>query len=138
MPIELIKAKPKDASVLAQMNLRLIQDEGHRNPMTLNQLTQRMRKWLHGKYSTYLFLKDEQVFGYCRFVKKDEFVYIAHFFIERGFRRAGLGKQTIELLRKRFWKNERRLRLDVLITNRRGIKFWRSVGFKDYSLTMEL
>jgi len=38
-----------DVRLLAQMNKRLIEDEGSRNPMSTPELEQRMRGWLdHG------------------------------------------------------------------------------------------
>jgi hypothetical protein len=37
-----------DAAVLAAMNWQLIRDECHRNPMTAEQLANRMSGWLAG------------------------------------------------------------------------------------------
>jgi hypothetical protein len=37
-----------DAPLLAEMNHQLIRDEGHRNPMTVFELAERMREWLSG------------------------------------------------------------------------------------------
>ena len=136
MPIEIVKTK--DSSLLANMNRLLIRDERHRNKMTVRQLTQRMKKWLSSDFRAFLFLNGDKVFGYCLFVKTKEYVYIRQFYIERDSRRLGLGKKTMGLLRKTVWKKDKRLRLDVLVTNFRGISFWKAVGFKDYCLTMEL
>ena len=44
-----IKAAPGDAGVLAPLNKRLIDDEGHRNPMGVEALRDRMRGWLDRK-----------------------------------------------------------------------------------------
>lgn len=41
-------ASPEDSEQLAQMNLRLIADEGHRNSMGIPQLAERMAGWLQG------------------------------------------------------------------------------------------
>jgi ribosomal protein S18 acetylase RimI-like enzyme len=136
MPIEIVKTI--NASLLANMNRLLIWDEKHRNKMTIRRLTQRMKKWLSSDYQAFLFLNKDKVFGYCLFVKTKEYVYIRQFYIKRDSRRLGLGKKTIGLLRKTVWEKDKRLRLDVLVTNLRGISFWKSVGFKDYCLTMEL
>lgn len=138
MPIEILKASAKDALLLANMNHRLIRDEKHRNPMTVAQLSQRIRKWLRKDYKAFLFLKDEQVFGYCLFGKTKDFVYIRQFYIERNKRRLGLGKNALDLMKRKVWKNGVRLRLDVLVDNKRAIAFWKVIGFKDYCLTMEL
>jgi hypothetical protein len=44
------KAKLIDCPKLAEMNYRLIRDEGHRNPMNKTQLARRMKIWLKGEY----------------------------------------------------------------------------------------
>jgi hypothetical protein len=36
------------------------------------------------------------------------------------------------------WAGVPRLRIDVLVGNTVGAAFWRSVGFKEYSITMEM
>jgi ribosomal protein S18 acetylase RimI-like enzyme len=106
--------------------------------MTVHQLTLRLRKWFKLGYRAVLFTENEKVLGYCLFIKMKDFLYIRQFYVEKSSRRLGVGKKAITLLRKNAWLNERRLRLDVLVTNFNGIKFWKSVGFKDYCLTMEL
>ena len=39
-------ARPDDVGVLAELNHQLIQDEGHRNQMTVPELKIRMTNWL--------------------------------------------------------------------------------------------
>lgn len=136
MTINISKATVRDSLVLAQMNLRLIRDEKHRNPMNVVQLKRRMQGWLRGEYTAYLFLESLDVVGYCLFKKIGNFVYIRQFYVDRGSRRKGLGRKAFGSLRKKVWKG-RKLRLDVLVGNKRAIGFWRAVGFKDYCLTME-
>lgn len=46
MDILIRKAAESDAWILAQMNKALIHDEGSRNPMTIQQVEERMRGWL--------------------------------------------------------------------------------------------
>jgi hypothetical protein len=43
----------------------------------------------------------------------------------------------LEWLSQNAWRDRRRIRIDVLVGNQAGIGFWRSVGFRDYCLTME-
>jgi len=50
MNIRYRRATLEDASVLAPMNAQLIRDEGHRNSMTVPQLSERMVLWLGGEY----------------------------------------------------------------------------------------
>lgn len=131
------KAKPDDSSKLAQMNYCLIRDEGHRNHMNRTQLTRRMRIWLKGDYHACLFNEHGKIIGYCLYRKENDFTYIRQFYIERDFRKQGLGRKAFDQLRKVIWKKASNLRLDVLVGNKSGIGFWKSMGFKDYCLTME-
>ena len=135
--MKLRKAQPKDSPELAKMNHGLIRDEGHRNPMNLSQLSRRMKGWLKSEYKGYVFEEVGLVIGYCVYREEDRFFYIRQFYIKPEFRRNGLGRQAFELLRKKVWKNRHLLRLDVLVKNIGGIRFWRAVGFKDYCLTLE-
>ena len=49
-------ATAEDSPMLAELNSQLIRDEGHRNPMTIAQLEERMRGWLtSGEYRAVLF-----------------------------------------------------------------------------------
>ena len=131
------KAGLKDSQALAKMNRRLIVDSKHRNPMKLSQLNRRMRRWFQAGYHAYFFKEDDQVVGYCVFIKEKEYLYIRQFYIERTARRQGLGQEAFQWLRRHIWKKEHRLRMDVLVGNKAAIGFWKSVGFKDYCLTME-
>lgn len=132
------KAGLEDCLALARMNYHLIQDSGHRNPMRIPQLSRRMRGWIKKReYEVSLFEINGESVGYCVYRKEPEFTYIRQLFILRGLRRKGLGREAVGLMRKLHWKGSRRLRMDVLVDNAPAIHFWRSVGFKDYCLTME-
>ena len=54
-------ATDADISLLAEWNHQLIRDEGHRNPMTVPQLADRMRGWLAGDYRAVLFTDSDDV-----------------------------------------------------------------------------
>ena len=94
------KAKLIDCPILAEMNYRLIRDEGHRNPMNKTQLTRRMKNWLKGKYRACLFKEQGKIIGYCLFRNDEGFTYIRQFFIERVFRKQGKGRKAFKLLLK--------------------------------------
>lgn len=49
------KATVHDTSVLAKLNHQLIRDEGHRNPMTVPELEERVRAWLNTDYEAVIF-----------------------------------------------------------------------------------
>jgi ribosomal protein S18 acetylase RimI-like enzyme len=44
----------------------------------------------------------------------------------------------MELLRSKIWPKHKRLTVEVLFQNEAAIAFWRSAGYKDYSLTLEI
>ena len=43
--MEIVQAGLTDAEVFAGLNQHLIEDEGHPNPMNIDQLAQRMKEW---------------------------------------------------------------------------------------------
>jgi GNAT superfamily N-acetyltransferase len=138
------RATTNDLSLLAQMNKRLIEDEGGTNPMSLTQLESRLRLWLNADWRGELFLQGETVVGYAiyRLQRSDfdnrETVYIRHYFIEREYRRSGYGREALAQLKaERFPKNVT-VYLEVLIHNSRGRAFWKSLDFEEYSVTMRL
>ena len=56
-----------DATVLANLNQQLIQDEGHRNPMIAGELVERMRGWLAGEYAAVIAEEDGAISSDTRF-----------------------------------------------------------------------
>lgn len=128
---------PADAKLLATLNKQLIEDEGHRNRMSVEQLTDRMRGWLQGEYRATIFIYTGEVAGYALYRPEADHVYIRQFFVARTHRRRGIGRAAIAWLRKHEWADAPRLRLDVLTGNPHGIAFWRAMGFSDYCLMME-
>jgi len=131
------EASDSDLGLLAEWNHRLIRDEGHRNPMTVAQLAERMKKWLQGEYRAVVFSDDEPV-CYALFKKEVELVYLRQFFVRPEKRRAGIGRAAFSILREQIWPAGVRLTVDVLCQNQGGISFWRSVGCRDYCLTLEI
>lgn len=127
-----------DAGLLAKLNKQLIEDEGHRNPMSVEQLVERMANWLAGEYQAVLFGEAEETIGYALFRREAEQIYLRQFFIVREQRRKGWGRAAIQWLRVHAWADAQRLRIEVLTDNEHGIAFWRSLGFQDYSLMMEV
>lgn len=119
------------------MNRQLILDEGHRNRMSLPELEQRMTRWLQGEYEAVIFERNHAALGYALFKRESEWIYVRQFFVCPEYRKQGIGRSAFSWLVENVWKG-RRIRLDVLVGNMTGIAFWRSLGFSDYCLTMEL
>lgn len=126
-----------DLDLLAEWNHQLIRDEGHRNPMSVEQLAERMKKWLQGEYRAILFPSDKPV-GYALFKKEEGLIYLRQFFVRRDQRRGGIGRAAFEILKREVWPPDVRLTVDVLCRNVGGVAFWRSVGDQDYCLTLEI
>ena len=127
----------QDAPALAEMNQRLIRDEGHRNLMGIEELTARITGWLGGDYEAVLFSRAESAVGYALYRREPDHVYLRQFFVELESRRQGVGRRAIKWMWDNVWQDVQRLRLDVLIGNQGAHAFWESVGFSDYCITME-
>jgi len=127
-----------DCLLLAGLNHQLIRDEGHRNQMTLPELEQRMRGWLSSEYRAVIFEDGGDVVAYGVYREQPEVIYLRQLFVVRQRRRQGLGRRAVEILRSQVWPKDRRLTVDVLVANQSGVAFWRSVGYSDYALSLEI
>ncbi|NTH68486.1 GNAT family N-acetyltransferase [Rhizobium rhizogenes] len=138
-------ATPADYPMLAQMNLELIQDEGHRSNLGLPELEKRFEHFQSKEdwIVEVVELSDEPVgFVTYRFEKDDTLsagkrAYLRQFFIARKSRRSGLGRAAIELLLDERFKEPMIVRLEVLDSNPKGFGFWTAVGFQGYSRNLE-
>jgi predicted acetyltransferase len=132
------RATLDDCAVLAELNHQLIRDEGHRNPMTVLELEQRMKGWLSSDYHAAMFEDGGAFVSYALYREQPEEIYLRQLFVVRQRRRQGFGRRAIEILRSEIWPKGKRLTVKVLLTNTRALTFWRSVGYKDYALTLEI
>ena len=130
-------ATEADLDLLASWNHQLIRDEGHRNPMTVQELGVRMKGWLAGEYKAVIFSDSDPV-AYALFKQEDGQIYLRQLFVRRDKRREGVGRSSFELLRRDVWPANLRLTVEVLCANQSAISFWRSLGYNDYSLTLEI
>lgn len=127
-----------DAPQLAELNRQLIQDEGHRNQMNLAELAQRMRDWLAGEYRAVIFADSGETVAYALFREQPQEIYLRQLFVVRSRRSQGIGRRAVEILRSQLWPKKKRLTVEVLVANPRAVDFWRSVGYVDYSLALEI
>ena len=127
-----------DCPLLAGLNHQLIQDEGHRNQMKAPELEERMRDWLSSEYQAVIFEDAGDVVAYGLYREQPDLIYLRQLFVVRHRRRQGLGRRAVEILRSQVWPKDRRLTVDVLVANQSGIAFWRSVGYTDYALSLEI
>ena len=132
------RATLKDGAALAELNHQLIHDEGHRNPMAVPELAQRIRGWLASEYAVVIFEKGAEMVAYALYREQPEEIHLRQLFVARNQRRRGIGRQAVEILRTQIWPKHSRLTVDVLVQNTVAIAFWRAVGYKEYSLTLEI
>ncbi len=62
----------EDSEALSELNHQLIQDEGHRNSMTIPELTVRMRGWLAADYRAFIFEDDSGTLAYALYREEKE------------------------------------------------------------------
>jgi predicted acetyltransferase len=131
-------ATPDDCALLAELNHQLIRDEGHRNKMTVPELAQRMRDWLASEYAALLFEENGEIIAYALYREEPEKIYLRHLFVARHRRQQGIGREAFQILRSQVWPKDKRITVDVLVNNAAAVAFWRAVGCRDYSLTLEI
>ena len=66
-----------------------------------------------------------------------DYVYLRQFFVVVHRRRQRIGQAAFAWLLENAWHDAGRIRLDVLVGNEAGIRFWKSLGFDDYCITLE-
>jgi hypothetical protein len=71
-------ATEADLDLLASWNHQLIQDEGHRNPMTPQELRERMKGWLKREYRAIIFSLESEAVAYALYKGNETEVYLRH------------------------------------------------------------
>ena len=131
-------ATDDDLDLLAEWNHQLIRDEGHRNPMTVLELRERMKGWLAGEYRAVVFASIAEAVAYALYRENATEIYLRQLFVRRDRRRQGIGREAVAILRSGIWPRHKRLTVEVLTANAPAVAFWRSMGYKDYCLTLEI
>jgi len=132
-------ATPADVPLLAELNHQLIRDERHRNNMTVPQLAERMRAWLDaGEYVAHVFEMSGEIVAYALFREQPAEIYLRQFFVARHARGRDQGRQAMRLLLDSIWPSNKRRIVEVLADNVPALAFYRTLGFADYSVTMEI
>jgi GNAT superfamily N-acetyltransferase len=128
----------EDSEIVGELYHQLIKDEGYRNPMTTPELIDRMRSWLITDYRASIFEDDTGILAYALYKEDQDRVHLRQLFVQRRNRRSDVGRQTMNILFSEVWPRDKRVTVDVLCHNSGAIAFWRSVGFTDYSLSLEI
>jgi ribosomal protein S18 acetylase RimI-like enzyme len=130
-------ATADDGQALGALNAQLILDEGHRNPMTVPQLVERMTAWLRGEYQAVIVESSGAIAGYALFRQEADSLSIRQIFVRAESRRQGIARTLVQWLAENAGHETPRIRIDVLVGNTAARKFWESVGFREYCLSME-
>ena len=131
-----------DVPILVRMNRQLTEDEQHRNRFKSEAwFKKRMKSFLNGEYDAVLFEIDGKAIAYALYRNHPEHndtIYLRQIFVDRSFRRRGLGRRAMEILMKEIWPREKRLTVEVLSHNEAAFLFYKSVGFREYSIELEM
>jgi ribosomal protein S18 acetylase RimI-like enzyme len=131
-----------DVPILAKMNRRLTEDEQHRNQFKSDEwFKERMESFLKGEYEAIIFEKDGKALAYALYrdhPEHDDTIYLRQIFVDRFFRRQGFGRKAMKILMKEVWPREKRLTVEVLSSNEAAFLFYKSVGYKECSLELEI
>jgi GNAT superfamily N-acetyltransferase len=106
--------------------------------MTVPELRERMKTWLASDYRAVLFLIGGEPVAYGLYREDPEGVYLRQFFVRRDKRKKGIGSEAVSILNQYVWPRQKRLTVEVLCRNSAGVRFWRAMGYKDYSLCLEV
>jgi len=132
-------ATPDDAPRLALWNRQLIEDEGHDNAMSVDQLEARMRAWLAAEYRA-LFFEEPAATGpaaYALLRETQEWIHLRQFFVARDRRRRGIGARAVALLRETVFAPDKPVIVEAMTWNHAALSFWRAVGFADRYVGLE-
>ena len=106
--------------------------------MTPIELSARMHGWLEKEYAARLFTDGGEIVAYALYRQEPLVIYLRQLFVVRHRRRQGIGRAVMKVLMEDVWPRDVRLTVDVLTSNTSALMFWRSVGYRDYCLTLEI
>jgi len=132
-------AAAADLPHLASWNKQLIEDEGHDNTMSLEELAVRMRNWLTTEYQALIF-EDPAApapVAYALLRDTPEWVHLRQFFVARDCRRRGIGARAVALLRDSVFPPDKPVIVEAMAWNQPALSFWRAVGFADRYVGLE-
>ena len=132
--IEIKKITLEDVPQLAVLNKQLIEDEKSNNPMSIEELEERMSGFLNSEYEAFFFLIEETVVGYALVKHSCTPLYLRQFLIAREYRQRHYGTEALRLLLEYLGVDQ--MDIEVLPWNERGMRFWESCGFKEISRYM--
>ena len=131
-----------DVPILTKMNRALVEDEQHRHRFKPDAwFEDRMRGFLSCVYKAVLFELDDEAVAYALYTDHPDHsdtLYLRQIFVDRAYRRQGLGREVMRILKEEIWPKDKRLTVGALVGNQVALAFYKSVGFKDYALELEI
>lgn len=131
-----------DVPLLTRMNRHLVEDEQHRNRFKSDAwFEERMRGFLTGGYKAVLFEVYGEIVAYALYTDHpdhDDTIYLRQIFVDRAWRRKGIGREAIRILKEAIWPKEKRVTVGVLVDNQVARAFYKAVGFREYSIELEI
>jgi predicted acetyltransferase len=97
-----------------------------------------MRGWLATDHQAVIFETDSEVVAYALYRDDGSEIYLRQFFVVRHRRRQGLGRKAMLILFDDIWPKDKRLTVEVLWKNKPAMEFWKSVGYEERSLALEI
>ncbi|MDB5984973.1 MAG: family acetyltransferase [Nevskia sp.] len=133
-------AEAHDCALLARFNQQLIAERGDTGSSDFAELLKRMQTWLSTRrYAAVLFDNERrQTVAYALYREHRREIYLRQFLVTRSARRHGYGRRAIELLQSKIWTPGKRLTVEVLVENQPAYCFWRSMGYQNYAVTLEI
>ena len=132
-------AAAADLAQLASWNKQLIEDEGHDNTMSLEELVVRMRNWLTTEYQALIFEDPAATAPVAYALLRDtpEWVHLRQFFVARDRRRRGIGARAVALLRDSVFPPDKPVIVEAMAWNQPALSFWHAMGFADRYVGLE-
>ena len=124
------------ADELAHLNKQLIEDEGHSNPMSIEELQKRMSEWLSSNYMGVALEQDGNILSYALWRDDGEYYYLRHLFTQRSHRRKGYARILLEHIESELL-GHKPIRVEVLSGNADALSFYKSLGYTTYANTMQ-
>ena len=133
-------ATVNDVPILSRMNRQLVEDEQHRNRFKSDSwFEERMCNFLTGGYKAILFEIEGKVVAYALYTDHPDHsdtIYLRQIFVVRPHRRQGIGREAMRILNEEIWPRDKRLTVEVLVSNEVAQAFYKAVGFREYSLEL--
>lgn len=133
-------ATSDDAALLARLNVQLVEAGADFGPAEPAYLERRMRRWLGSGHDHAVLFEGPggEVLAYAVYEEQASEIYLRQFLVLGTARRHGIGREVFRLLRSEIWCKSKRLTLEVLSSNGVGYRFWRSLGYRNCAVTLEI